>query len=92
MSKDILYNYTREAFKDLNIHIDKYGRTNNLFYRFRHGFCMYLLYVEKIPPLQICKLARCNDTKGLDVYDSPTEEMIADLKNNSGQENYKFNI
>lgn len=79
LSKDILYNYTREMFKNLNIHIDKYVRTNNLFHRFRHGFCMYLLYVENIPPLQACKLTRHRNAEGLAIYNNPTEDMLAEL-------------
>lgn len=79
LNKDILYNYTRKMFQDLNIHIDKYVRTNNLFHRFRHGFCMYLLYVENIPPLQACKLTRHRNAEGLAIYNNPTEDMLAEL-------------
>lgn len=79
LNKDILYNYTREMFKNLNIHIDKYVRTNNLFHRFRHGFCMYLLYVENIPPIEACKLTRHRNEESLAIYNNPTEDMLAEL-------------
>ena len=79
LNKDILYNYTRKMFKDLNIHIDKYVRTNNLFHRFRHGFCMYLLYVENMSPIEACKLTRHRNEEGLAIYNNPTEDILADL-------------
>lgn len=79
LSKDILYKYTREMFRNLNIHVDRYVRTNNLFHRFRHGFCMYLLYVENMSPLEACKLTRHRNAESLAIYNNPTEDMLADM-------------
>lgn len=79
LNKDIFSVYTRKMFKDLGIHIDKSKRSNNLLHRFRHGFCMYLLFVEKIPPIEACKLTRHRNMESLSVYNNPTEEMIIKL-------------
>lgn len=92
LNKDVLYDYTRNMFKKLNIHIDKYIRTNNLFHRFRHGYCMYLLYVEKIPPIEACRLTRHRNMESLAVYNNPTEEMIDEMmiKVEEGTEFYEY--
>lgn len=79
LSKDVLALYTRKMFTDLNIHIDTVVRTNNLFHRFRHGYCMYLLYVEKMNPMEACALTRHRSTNSLSAYNNPTEEMLAEM-------------
>ena len=79
LNKDIFSVYTKKIFKKLGIQIDENKRNNNLFHRFRHGFCMYLLFVEKIPPIEACKLTRHRNMESLSVYNNPTEEMIIKL-------------
>lgn len=79
LNRDILSEYTKTMFRNLGIEVDSGKRRNNLLHRFRHGYCMYLLYVKKMNPSDACKLTRHANELSLAIYNNPTPEMIAEV-------------
>lgn len=74
-----LCEYTRKMFKALGIPVDTGSREHNLLHRFRHGFCMYLLFVKKMPAEQVIIFSRHASINSLLPYMNPTEEMLEEL-------------
>lgn len=87
LNVDALENYTRSMFIALGIQVDSDVRINNLLHRFRHGFCMYLLYNpdenKRLTPAQAIQFTRHTSVAGLDPYNNPTEEMITSILNDA---------
>lgn len=71
--------YTRKMFIALGIPVDKKSREHNLLHRFRHGFCMYLLFVKKMPAEQVILFSRHVSINSLLPYMNPTQEMLEEL-------------
>ena len=74
-----LREYTRKMFKALGIPVDTGSREHNLLHRFRHGFCMYLLFVKKMPAEQVIIFSRHASINSLLPYMNPTGEMLEEL-------------
>ena len=79
LSIDVLTIFTRKMFSDLGIHLDTKKRQNSLFHRFRHGFCMWLIYVKKITPEVAITYTRHANTVSLQPYLNPTHDMIIEV-------------
>ena len=71
--------YTRNMFKAIGLSVDTEKRDLNLFHRFRHGFCMWLIYVKKLPLSQAIIYTRHRDVSGLQPYLNPTTEMVREV-------------
>lgn len=67
----------REIFIKAGISIDHGKRKDGLSHRFRHGFCMHLLYDLKMPKSLVRLRSRHSSEAGLDKYDNPTTEQLA---------------
>ena len=91
LSVDVLRKYTRQMFIKLGIPVDDNIRSSNLLHRFRHGFCMYLLYVADMPAAKAITFTRHTSIEGLAPYINPTEEMIIDILEEAteGIDNYE---
>lgn len=74
-----LCDYTRKMFIALGIPVDTGSREHNLLHRFRHGFCMYLLFVKKMPAEQVIIFSRHASINSLLPYMNPTGEMLEEL-------------
>lgn len=72
----MLKNETREIFRECGIGTDLDVRTSNLLHRFRHGFVMKLLYIDKIPANEVIKYTRHASVESLAPYDNPTDEYL----------------
>ena len=75
-----LYDELKAIYKDCGIDYQN-ATKNNLAHRFRHGFIMRLLYVEKMQPERIIKYSRHTSVKGLEPYNKPTLEDLQEHYN-----------
>ena len=66
-------------FEAVGLSVDTEKRDLNLFHRFRHGFCMWLIYVKKMPLSQAIIYTRHRDVSGVQPYLNPTPEMIREV-------------
>lgn len=79
LSYFMICRYTRKVFQGVGIPVDNNVRAHNLLHRFRHGFCMYLLYVKNLPPQQVIIYSRHSSVTCLEPYINPSEEMLREL-------------
>lgn len=70
----------RKIFLGVGLDVDTQKRQNGLSHRFRHGFCMHLLYDLKMPKHLVRLRSRHNSESGLDKYDTPSVELIAEIQ------------
>lgn len=64
----------KEIFSAVGISIDKGKKENNLNHRFRHGFAMYKIMVEKYDKIKLKNAMRHRNPNSCDAYFNPTEE------------------
>lgn len=76
LSVVIVRDYFRKIFNKVGLEIDVEKRSNNLLHRFRHGFIMRLLYIEKMDPYEVIQYSRHASTDSLLPYNNPTPDMI----------------
>lgn len=76
LNVSMLYRYTRAIFSNLGYPLNKSKNSNNLLHRFRHGFCMKLLYVYKIDPFTAIHYTRHASVRSLEAYNNPTDEQL----------------
>ncbi len=76
LNTGIIRNYFRNIFNQVGLEIDVEKRSNNLLHRFRHGFIMRLLYIEKMDPYEVIQYSRHSSTDSLLPYNNPTPDMI----------------
>ena len=79
LDKRVFSIYTRSMFEAVGLSVDTEKRDLNLFHRFRHGFCMWLIYVKKMPLSQAIIYTRHRDVSGVQPYLNPTPEMIREV-------------
>lgn len=79
LTKTALTKYTRNVFMKVGITVDTERRQINLFHRFRHGFCMWLIFVKKMPTSQVIRYTRHRTIEALSPYLNPTQEMITEV-------------
>lgn len=78
----------RKIFEYIGLSIDKKVRKNNLNHRFRHGFCMKLMYgFGDINYSSIKVFTRHKSDTGLDAYNNPTTSDLIKIKEDISREN-----
>ena len=65
-------------FEHVGIYVDRNYKSTNLSHRFRHGFIMNLIYVDKMPISLVKYKSRHKNESSLEKYNNPTARQIAD--------------
>ena len=80
MSDETWRTELRKIFQGVGIDVDYGKKRDGLSHRFRHGFCMHLLYDLKMPKNQVMKRSRHNSESGLEKYNTPSVEQIVAMQ------------
>ena len=76
LSEESWRNELRMIFQAVGIEVDYVKKEDGLSHRFRHGFCMRLLYDIGMPAYKVRIRSRHASEKGLEKYINPTTEQI----------------
>ena len=80
MSDETWRKEIRMIFEAVGIEVDYVKKQDGLSHRFRHGFCMHLLYDLKMQKNQVMKRSRHSSEAGLEKYNTPSIEQIVAMQ------------
>jgi integrase len=69
----------KNIFQEVGLQLDENKKKDNLNHRFRHGFAMYKVLIEKHRELGLARVLRHSSTSSVEVYFNPTEDDLIDF-------------